>query len=86
MGRRKMGSAATPFIEGLVDEEIRRLVAEAIAEGGTISTAECVAKVKSVYPTCGLSKRTIADMVISAAAAAGIAVEIGPVQPFDNAA
>lgn len=67
----------TPFIEALVDDEIRRLVAKAIAESSTISTAECVAEVKRVYPTCGLSKRHIGDRVLMAAAAAGVAVEIG---------
>jgi len=67
----------TPFIEEFVDEEIRRLVAEAIAHESTLSTAECVAAVKQVYPTCGLSKRLIADKVMMAAAAAGVAVEIG---------
>lgn len=67
----------TPFIEGLVDEEIRRLVAKAIASDTTVSTVECVAQVKRVYPTCGLSKRYLGDKVMMAAAAAGVAVEIG---------
>jgi len=69
---------ASPFIDGLVDEEIRRLVAEAVANSNTISTSECVARVKHVYPTCELSDREISDRVIKAASAAGIAVEFGP--------
>lgn len=67
----------TPFIEGLIDAEIRRLVAEAIANASTVSTTECAAEVKRVYPTCGLSKRYIGDRVLMAAAAAGVAIEIG---------
>jgi hypothetical protein len=67
----------TPFIEALVDDEIRRLVAEAIAKNSTISTTECVAEVKRVYPTCGLSKRYLGDRVLMTAAAAGVPVEIG---------
>ena len=50
-----MRAAQTPFIEGLVAEEIRRFVAEAIANGDMISTSECVAKINAVYPNCGLS-------------------------------
>ena len=75
-----MGTATSPFIEGLVDAEIRRLVGEAIAGRTFVSTAECVAKVKHLYPTCGLSKREIEDKVIAAATAAGLPVEIGGVR------
>jgi hypothetical protein len=32
------------------------------------------------YPNCGISKRQIADEVMMAAAAAGVAVEIGPIK------
>jgi hypothetical protein len=72
-----MRAAETPFIEGLVSKEIRRLVAEAIADGGMLSVANCVARITVVYPNCGISKRQIADEVVMVAAAAGIAVEIG---------
>ena len=65
------------FIEDLITDEIRRLVAEAIQEGGTLSVAECVEAVTKVYPKTGLSKRYIADEVIMAAAKAGVAIEIG---------
>ena len=72
-----MRAEQTSFIEGRVAEEIRRAVAEAIAGGDTISTSEYVAKISAVYPNCGLSKRQIADEIMMAAAAAGVAVEIG---------
>ena len=55
------------------------MVAEAVSKGGIISTAECVAQIKALYPMSGFSRRHIADEVIMAAAAAGVAVEIGPV-------
>ena len=72
-----MGTRTSPFIEGLVEEEIRRLVAEAIAKHGMVSTAECAERIRHVYPTCGLSDRNLANRVMMAAAAAGVAVEIG---------
>ena len=70
-----MRAAQTPFIEGLVAEEIRRFVAEAIADGHMISTSECVTKINAVYPNCGISTRRMEDEVMMAAAAAGVAVE-----------
>ena len=41
-----------------------------------MSTAECVARVMAVYPKCGFAERDIADEVMMAASAAGIAVEM----------
>jgi hypothetical protein len=72
-----MRAAQTPFIEGLVAEEIRRFVAEAISNGNMISTSKCVTKINAVYPNCGISARRMADEIMMAAAAAGVAVEIG---------
>ena len=76
-----MGKAISPFAEGLVDEEVRRFVAEAIAKHSMVSTSECATKIKHAYPTCGLSKRNLTDKVMMAAAAAGIPVEIGEAKP-----
>ena len=64
------------FIDGLVSEEIRRIITESVFNGGTLSTAECVARVMAVYPKCGFAERDIADEVMMAASAAGIAVEM----------
>ena len=61
----------------LVEAEICRLVSEALKNQSTVSTVKCVASIKQLYPTCGLSKREISDKVIAAASAAGVAVEIG---------
>jgi len=74
-----VGTAQSHSSEELVVEEIRRMVAEAVSNGGIISTAGCVAQIKALYPTSGFSRRHIADEVMMAAAAAGLAVEIGPV-------
>jgi hypothetical protein len=75
--REAMNKTASPIIDGPVDEEIRRLVAEAVASRNTIATSECVKKIRTAFPTCGLSKRQITDRVIATAAAAGAAVEFG---------
>ena len=71
-----MTDAESPFIEDLVAEEIRRAVANGVANGGILSIADCVAEIVSIYPNCGFSKRQIADELMMAAAR--IAVEIGP--------
>ena len=74
-----MGTAKPRFVEDLIAEEIRRMIADAVEDGGIISTAECVKQILTAHPQPGLSRRQIADEVMMAAAAAGIAVEIGPV-------
>lgn len=80
-----MGQAVSPFIQGLVTEEIRRMVAGAIEDGSTVSSASVAAQVIGTYPNCGLTEAQIADEVMIAAARAGVAVEIGgekgPVPP-----
>ena len=64
-------------IEAIVSEEVRRLVAEAVAEGRTMLIADGVARIAAVIPNSGLSKRQIGDELMMAAVA-GVAVEIGP--------
>lgn len=69
------------FIERLIGEEIRRLVSDAIKDGGMISTSRCAAQIDRAYGRCGLSEADIANQVIMAAASAGVAVEIGKRSP-----
>ena len=69
--------ATVRSVEATVSEEVRRLVAEAVAAGGIMSIAEGVARIVAAIPRSGLSKRQIGDEVMMAAVAAGIAVEIG---------
>ena len=72
-----MGSVVSVFIQTLVDEEVRRIVAEAIAKRGTLKASAAAAQITRVYPNSGLTEREIADRVTRAAAAAGVAVEMG---------
>ena len=75
----KSGHGNIAFVDDLIAEEIRRMVAEAVSRGGMISTADCVKRVLIAYPKLGLSRGQIADEVMMAAGAAGIAVEMGSV-------
>jgi hypothetical protein len=78
--KNSMGGGGKPYGHALVTEQIRRLVAEAVEKRETLSTAEVVAKVRALYPMAGISKRALANEVIAAAAAAGVAVEFGSVK------
>ena len=72
-----MGFEQPDLIQTLVSEEIRRIVADGIAYGSLVSTSAATSQILRVYPTCGLTKRQIADRIIMAASAAGVAVEFG---------
>jgi hypothetical protein len=65
------------FINGLVTEEIRRMVADAVKHGAMISADECAAQILRTYRGCGLRKGEITNRVMMAAASAGVAVEFG---------
>jgi hypothetical protein len=69
------------FVERLLTEEIRRHVAEAIRDGGSLPAAERASDILKVYPACGLSHAEISNRVILAAAKAGVPVEMGPQSP-----
>jgi len=71
-----MGTVRPSLVDTMIAEEIRRLVAEAAAEGTLISTAATAAKVREIYPSCALSEKAIADRVLIAATAVGAPVEI----------
>ena len=58
-------------------EEVERIVATAVRDGGCISASASAAWVIRIYPDCGLSEREIAEEIILAAAKAGVAVEMG---------
>jgi hypothetical protein len=64
-------------IETLVDEEIRRLVADAIRDGECLSVSEAATQILKTYPGCGLEERRLVDGIAIAAAKAGVAVEFG---------
>ena len=72
-----MGSAVSSFIRRLIDEEIRRVVADAIEDGVILSAPATAATILRSYPHCGMTERLIADRIMLAAADAGVAVELG---------
>jgi len=76
-GRTILGISEQGFIDRLVNEEIRRLVAEAVEDGGMLSTADCATEILRAYQGCGLSEAELADRVLMAAASAGVVVAIG---------
>jgi hypothetical protein len=71
-----MGQAGE-FVSILVKCEIDRIVAEAAMEGRTLSAPDAAAELLKTYPKCELSEERIADVVMMAAAKAGVAVELG---------
>jgi hypothetical protein len=72
-----MGAAVSLFVDSLVSEEIRRIVARAIKDREMLRAFEAANTINRTYPNCGFTEREIADQVIAAAARAGVAVEIG---------
>jgi hypothetical protein len=73
-----MGAHVSTFIQPLVSEEIRRLVADAVKKGGYLSASDAATQVARACPSCGLSERDIADEILSAAMAAGVDVKYRP--------
>ena len=67
----------SPAVDPLVVDEIRRRVAAAIKDGGILAAQQEAAEVLRQYPNCGLTQAAVGDMVMMAAASAGVAVEIG---------
>lgn len=60
-----------------LDEAIRRLVAEAVEEGGIIRSGPEAARLAGAYGTSGLSGAEIAERLARAAVAAGVPTELG---------
>ena len=79
-----MQARGTPFVQRLVAEHIRHFVANAIQSGATVSTAEVIDEIRVLYPGAGIAKRALADEILMAAAAAGLAVEIGRAKRSDT--
>ena len=72
-----MGSAISSFIRTLIDEDIRRAIADAIEDRVTLSAPATAAAILHTYPHCGMTERLIADRIMLAASSAGLAVELG---------
>jgi len=67
----------SPSIESLVAEAIKRMVAEAVRDGGILSAPSCAAEIAATYSRCGLEEADLANEIMMAAAAAGVPVEFG---------
>jgi hypothetical protein len=73
----EVGADRPDLIETLVDEEIRRLVADAIRDGECLSASSAAAQILKAYPGCALDESHLVDGIAMAAAKAGVAVEFG---------
>ena len=65
------------LLDHLIVEEIRRIVAEAIMDGGMLSASEAAAQIVRAYNGSRLNQAEIENRVMMAAASAGVAVEFG---------
>jgi hypothetical protein len=72
-----VGADRPGLIETLVDEEIRRLVADAIRDGECLSVSDAARQILKTYSGCGIDERRLVDGIAIAAAKAGVAVEFG---------
>ena len=72
-----MSPANLKLVQGLVLEEIRRLVAESIEERSCLSSGRSALRIARAYPNCGMTPAEIAEEILRAAIPAGVAVELG---------
>jgi hypothetical protein len=70
-----MSIADLRLVQGLVFEEIRRIVAESIEAKSCLDTGRCARRIARAYPNCGFTPAQIADEIVRAAIPAGVAVE-----------
>jgi hypothetical protein len=66
----------TEFLRLRVDDEIRRLVAEAVRTGSVISSAREAERLAALYSSCGQSAEKISEEIIRAGICAGIPIEM----------
>jgi hypothetical protein len=69
------------LIETLVLEEIRRVVADAIRDGGCLVASAAASQILRTYKNCGLAEHTLVIQVAMAAAKSGVAVELNKRRP-----
>jgi hypothetical protein len=63
-------------VRKLLDEAIERLVADARQDGGLIRTGPEAGRLARTYPGSGLSPVEVAEVLVRAALAAGVATEL----------
>jgi hypothetical protein len=80
-----MSVANLKLVQGLVLEEIRRLVAETIEDSGCLDSGRSALRIARAYPNCGMTPAQIAEEILRAAIPAGIAVEFSRLPLQDTA-
>ncbi len=68
------------LIATLLNEEVRRIVADAIEASECLDASAAASQIIKTYPNCGLQHRDVVNTIVMAAARSGVAVE------FDKAA
>ncbi len=71
-----LNTAAINFIQLRIDDEIRRIVAEAVASGCVVSSGREACRLADIYGTYAQSVEDISEQIIKAAIYAGVAVEM----------
>lgn len=64
-------------VRELVHEEIRRIVADAIADDEILHVGPAALRLSREYGACGLTPEDIADELALAAVSAGVPMELG---------
>jgi hypothetical protein len=66
----------TEFLRLRIDDEIRRLIAQAVRTGSVISSAREAERLAALYGPCGQSAEGISEEIIKAGICAGVAIEM----------
>jgi hypothetical protein len=71
-----LNSAPISIIQLRIDDEIRRIVAEAVASDCVVSSGREACRLAAAFGTCGQAVEDISEQIIKAAIYAGVAVEM----------
>ena len=71
-----MSTANLTLVQGLVLEEIRRVVADFIPSRSCLNSGRHAAEIARAYPNSGMTAEDIAEEIITAAAHAMVPVEM----------
>jgi hypothetical protein len=72
-----MGVELPSLIDTLVHEELRRMIGDVKADGGSISAPALARAILRTYPACGFTQTDLENKIMMAASDAGVAVELG---------
>jgi hypothetical protein len=71
-----MGTTIPNIVDDLVDEEISRMVADAVKDGRNISTSRVTARIARMFPSRRYGERELSARITIAASAAGVPLNI----------